>query len=67
LVNLRYFGFFSIPIVWVLSKKMKRDYPQLGSGKTSLVQRLYGLLCDLEGRIPLPFGTAVLALAQLKD
>jgi SAM-dependent methyltransferase len=67
LVNLRYFGFLSIPIVWALSKRMKRDYPQLGSEKTSLVQRLYGLLCELEGRIPMPLGTAVLALAQLRE
>lgn len=66
-VKLRYFGFFSIPIVWLLSKKLKRDYPQLATGETSLVQRVYGLLCETEARIPLPFGTAVLALAQLRE
>jgi len=67
ILEMRYFGFFSIPIVWLFSKRLRRGYPSLESEGRSMVQRLYSQLCKAEGYIPLPRGTSLLVIAKLRD
>lgn len=64
--TIRYFGFVSIPITYLLSRRLRRDYPQLGQGGMSIIQRCYALICEAETYIRVPLGTAVLAIAQRK-
>lgn len=65
IVGVRYYGFLSIPIVWVFSKKLRRDFPDVwGEGNISLVRRLYGVLCGIECRTWEPLGTSLLAVAR---
>lgn len=65
-LNLRYFGFFSIPIVWLLSKKLRRDYPQSAVDGRSRAMKLYGLVCRFEERVRLPLGTSLMLVARNK-
>lgn len=63
--SVRYYGFLSIPIAWIFSKKLRRDFPDVwGSGELSLVRRTYGVVCDIERRVWEPLGTALLAVAR---
>lgn len=62
--SVRYFGFLSIPIVWVFSKKLRREYPDVAGGGTSLAQRIYGAICNVEQMVWEPLGTALLAVAR---
>jgi 2-polyprenyl-3-methyl-5-hydroxy-6-metoxy-1,4-benzoquinol methylase len=64
--KIRYYGFLSIPITFILSRLLRKEYPQLDQSGTSLLQRTYGILCAIEGRVPSPIGTAILVIAQLK-
>lgn len=62
--TVRYFGFLSIPIVWVFSKKLRREYPDVESEGIGVAQRIYGMICDIERRVPEPLGTSLLAVAR---
>lgn len=64
ILKLRYFGFFSIPIVWLLSKTLKKEYPQSATSGISVISRAYGLVCRIEERLPLPLGTSVMLIAR---
>jgi len=61
--SLKYFGFLSIPIVLLISKILKKDYPSNQDKKSSLLLRLYGVICDLESRVVEPLGTSLLLVA----
>jgi len=63
-IRLRYFGFMSIPVVWLLSKRLGRDYPQAAASPTTLVGRSYDLVCRFEESLPFPLGTSVLLVAR---
>ena len=67
IVDIRYYGFFSIPIVWIFSKKLRRAYPLGDPQKPSIVQRIYSKLCSIEGYVPAPRGTSLLVVAKLVD
>ena len=61
----RYFGIFSLPIVALYSKVLKRGYPNAAnSGAQSFRFRLFGLICLLESRIPSPIGTSLLFFSR---
>jgi 2-polyprenyl-3-methyl-5-hydroxy-6-metoxy-1,4-benzoquinol methylase len=66
-IDVRYFGMASIPIVWLFSKRLRRDYPNISTDRVSLAQRLYGALCDAEAQIREPVGTALLAVARKRN
>ena len=58
--RLRYFGLSFIPITLWFSKWRKRPYP-VETSSAGIVGRLVSLLCAIEGRIPLPLGTSLVA------
>jgi SAM-dependent methyltransferase len=64
--RLRYFGFMSIPIVWILSKQLRREYPKSVANGQNIVSKLYSAACRFEEYAPLPLGTSVMLVA-LRD
>jgi len=59
----RYFGFAFIPVTAYFSRYRRRPYPTSSAGGTSIVGRAFETVCRAEARVPVPFGTSVLAVA----
>ena len=64
----RYYGFWLIPVALVISRWLRRPYPlgQVGSfsEKGSFFARMVSFAFSWERKVPLPFGTSLLMLAE---
>jgi SAM-dependent methyltransferase len=58
--RMRYFGFSFIPLALWFSKWRKKPYP-VESSTRGFKALVLGTLCAVEGRVPLPLGTSVIA------
>lgn len=67
ILTVRYYGFLSIPIVWVVSKKLRRGYPATAADGKSMLARMYRIVCGLESRVAGPLGTSLLLLARRRS
>ena len=65
-LDFKYFGLISIPIVWIFSKKLRRSYPAPTSGRISPAMKIYGFVCSAETRLPEPLGTSLLVALRRK-
>jgi SAM-dependent methyltransferase len=63
--RIRYFGFTFIPLALWFSKWRKKPYP-VESSAQGFKGRLLAVLCAMEGRIPFPLGTSVIAELEPK-
>jgi 2-polyprenyl-3-methyl-5-hydroxy-6-metoxy-1,4-benzoquinol methylase len=61
--QLRYFGFFLIPVAFLISKIIKKNYPVAQSGdkkKNPLISRALDVVFDIEKSASFPAGTSLL-------
>jgi 2-polyprenyl-3-methyl-5-hydroxy-6-metoxy-1,4-benzoquinol methylase len=63
----RYFGFALIPIAMWYSLLLRKNYPVSESMSLSFRARILELFLKLERKVPLPWGTSVLALATAPE
>ena len=61
--TIRYFGFFLIPIAYLVSKLLRKSYPVAESGDSKnnfIVKNLLNIFLAIEKKIPIPIGTSIL-------
>ena len=65
--KMKYFGFSMIPACLLYSRILRREYPLADTGSREskpLLSSSVSLLLELDRRLPLPFGTGILCLAE---
>jgi ubiquinone/menaquinone biosynthesis C-methylase UbiE len=66
--NVRYFGFFFIPVAFAMSRVLRKSYPVqsvgLASASNSFLGKIINLLLDIERKIKFPLGTSLLLTAE---
>jgi 2-polyprenyl-3-methyl-5-hydroxy-6-metoxy-1,4-benzoquinol methylase len=61
--RMRYVGLSLIPVTVLYSRLLRRPYPTGAATDSSLISRVFAVLCRAEARIPMPIGTSVMCEA----
>lgn len=63
IVQMRYFGFFFIPVSFLMSRLLRKSYPVVQSGdkqKNPLISTILNIILNFEQLCPFPLGTSLL-------
>jgi len=63
---LRYFGFFLIPVAFVVSRLLRRAYPIAATGRSTAARAALGVVLCLEARVAFPLGTSLLFIGRAR-
>jgi SAM-dependent methyltransferase len=58
--RVRYFGMTFIPITFVFSRWRRLPYPSPSSSGGGVIDRVFGFVCGVESRLPVPIGTSLI-------
>jgi 2-polyprenyl-3-methyl-5-hydroxy-6-metoxy-1,4-benzoquinol methylase len=61
---LRYFGFFLIPVAFVMSRLLRRPYPIAATDRSTSLRATLGAVLGLEARLAFPLGTSLLFIGR---
>jgi len=68
-INLRYFGFFLIPVAFLVSKVIRKSYPVAEAGdkkKSPIVSSVLNFIFKIEKSTRFPFGTSLLFSGRVR-